>query len=176
MIAAISLFYFFCRYAEFNRTIFVIIGAFFLYYVIFVFLPVTGPQYYYLAAGMDNIANGIFPDVKDYFLTHDEMLTMPGYSDGVFYQFIVSAHEAGERPTAAFPSSHIGIGTVLMFLAWRAKSRPMFYTMLPLYILMCMATVYIRAHYAIDVIAGWLTAIVFYITLQTFWTVSKRQY
>ena len=176
MIATVTLFYFFWRYAEFNRTAFVILGAFFLYYIIFIFLPVTGPQYYYLAAGMENIANGIFPNVKDYFLTHDEMLIMPGNSEGFFYQCIVSAHEAGERPTAAFPSSHVGIGTVVMLLAWRAKSRPLFYTLLPLYVLMCFATVYIRAHYAIDVIAGWLSAVLFYIVLQTYWTVSKRHY
>lgn len=176
MIATVTLYFFFCRYEAFQRTAFVILGAFFLYYTIFIFLPVTGPQYYYLAAGMENIANGVFPNVKDYFMTHDEMLTMPGNSDGFFYQCVVSAHEAGERPTAAFPSSHVGIGTVLMLLTWRSKSRLLFYALLPLYVLMCLATVYIRAHYAIDVIAGWLSAVVFYIGLQTYWTVSKRQY
>ena len=176
LIGVVTLFYFFFRYAEFNRAAFVILTAFFLYYVIFIFLPVTGPQYYYLAAGMENIAHGIFPNVRDYFLTHDEMLTMPGYGDGFFYHFIESAHEAGERPTAAFPSSHVGIGTVLMLLAWRTRSRLLFYTLLPLYVLMCFATVYIRAHYAIDVIAGWVSAVVFYVVLQTYWTASKRQY
>jgi membrane-associated phospholipid phosphatase len=71
-------------------------------------------------------------------------------------------HDAGERPTAAFPSSHVGITTILMFLAWRTRCKPLFWVMMPFYILMCFATVYIQAHYAIDVIAGWISAIVIY--------------
>ncbi len=176
LIALVTLFYFIWRYAEFNRAVFVILTSFFIYYVIFIFLPVTGPQYYYEAAGLDNIAQGIFPNVHDYFATHDEPLTMPGYSDGFFYQCVASAHATGERPTAAFPSSHVGISTILLFLVWRAKNRPLLCFILPFYVLMCLATVYIRAHYAIDVIGGWLSAIVIYLLLQTIWTATKRTY
>lgn len=176
LIAVVTLFYFFWRYTEFNRAVFVILTSFFLYYVIFIFLPVTGPQYYYEAAGPDNIAQGIFPNLHDYFATHDEMMTMPGYSDGFFYQCVASAHATGERPTAAFPSSHVGITTILLFLAWRTKNRLLFFGILPFYVLMCLATVYIRAHYAIDVIGGWVSAVVFYLLLQSFWALSKRRY
>lgn len=176
MIATVTLFYFFWRYAEFNRTTFVILTAFFLYYVIFVFLPVTGPQYYYAAVGLEDIAQGVFPNVNDYFATHSEALTMPGDSNGFFYQCVASAHEAGERPTAAFPSSHVGISTILILLAWRTKNRLLFFCLLPFYILLCLSTVYIRAHYAIDVIGGWVSAIVFYVLLQSFWTITKRHY
>ncbi|MBR5326762.1 MAG: phosphatase PAP2 family protein [Prevotella sp.] len=176
LIAVVTLFYFFWRYAEFNRAVFVILTSFFLYYVIFIFLPVTGPQYYYEAAGLDNIAQGIFPNLHDYFATHDEPMTMPGYSDGFFYQCVASAHATGERPTAAFPSSHVGVTTILLFLAWRTKNRLLFFGILPFYVLMCMATVYIRAHYAIDVIGGWVSAVIFYLLLQSFWVLSKRRY
>ena len=169
LIALITLFYFFCRYQEFDRTVFIILSSFFIYYVIFIFLPVTGPQYYYLAAGPENIAQGIFPNVHDYFATHDEALTTPGYSNGFFYQCVASAHETGERPTAAFPSSHVGITTILMILAWRTRNRYLFYGMLPLFMLMCLATVYIQAHYAIDVIGGWISALVIYGFLHFFW-------
>jgi hypothetical protein len=61
LIALVALYYFFFRYNEFNRTMFIILTSFFIYYLVFIFLPVTGPQYYYLAAGVDNIANGVFP-------------------------------------------------------------------------------------------------------------------
>lgn len=176
LIAIVTLFYFFWRFTEFNRAVFVILASFFLYYVIFIFLPVTGPQYYYEAVGLDKIAQGIFPNLHDYFATHDEMMTMPGYSDGVFYQCVASAHATGERPTAAFPSSHVGITTILLFLAWRTKNRLLFFGILPFYVLMCLATVYIRAHYAIDVIGGWVSAVVFYLLLQSFWALSKRRY
>ena len=176
LIVVVALFYFFWRYTEFNRAVFVILASFFIYYVIFIFLPVTGPQYYYGAAGLDNIAQGIFPNIHDYFATHDEPLPMPGYSHGFFYDCVANAHATGERPTAAFPSSHVGITTILLFLVWRAKNRILFFSILLFYVLMCMATVYIRAHYAIDVICGWVSAVIFYVLLQSFWVLSKRRY
>lgn len=165
LIALITLFYFFRRYAEFERAMFVVLTSFFIYYVIFVFLPVTGPQYYYLAAGLDNIAAGVFPDIGSYFTTHSEALPMPGWKDGLFYYLVDCAHTAGERPTAAFPSSHVGITTILMILAWRTRCRKLFWGMMPFFVLMCLATVYIQAHYAIDVIGGWVSAVVFYVIL-----------
>lgn len=176
LIGIVTLYYFFCRYAEFNRTVFVILASFFIYYVIFVILPVTGPQYYYAAAGLENITKGIFPNVHDYFATHDQALTMAGYSDGFFYQIFAEAHVAGERPTAAFPSSHVGIGTILMLLAWRSKSRLLVLFILPFYVLMCIATIYIRAHYVIDILAGWASAVLFYVALQYYWSITKKTY
>ena len=166
MIVTVTLFYFFCRYEEFHRTVFIILGAFFIYYVIFIFLPVTGPQYYYGAIGMDQVAQGVFPNIHDYFNHSMERMTTPGYENGFFYQMVVDAHDAGERPTAAFPSSHVGITTVLMFLAWHSKSRRLFFILLPFFILMFFATVYIQAHYAIDAIAGLLTGVLFYFLLR----------
>lgn len=165
LIALVTVFYFCCRYDRFNRTEFIILTSFFIYYVIFIFLPVAGPQYYYLAAGVDNIAKGVFPDVGNYFADHQEPLTMPGWKDGFFYDLVTSAHEAGERPTAAFPSSHVGVTTVLMLLAWESGSRRLFIVMLPLFLLMCLATFYIQAHYVIDVFAGLLSGIIIYIAL-----------
>ena len=165
LITLVTLFYFLCRYAEFERATFIILTSFFIYYVIFIFLPVAGPQFYYLAAGMENIANGVFPDVGRYFADHQEMVTLPGYQDGLFYHLVEEAHAAGERPTAAFPSSHVGITTILMFLAWRTRNKLLFWGMMPFYVLMCLATVYILAHYAIDVIGGWVSAAVIYALL-----------
>ena len=166
LIFLISLFYFFCCRKEFERITFVILTAFFIYYVIFIFLPVTGPQYYYLAAGVDQIAQGIFPNVGDYFSTHSEALAIPGWQDGFFYQCVASAHNAGERPTAAFPSSHVGMTTILLLLACRTKNKKLISTISFFYVLMCFATVYIQAHYAIDVIGGWISAVVIYAFLQ----------
>jgi membrane-associated phospholipid phosphatase len=118
-----------------------------------------------LAAGPDNIAAGVFPNVGDYFLTHNEMMTMPGYQDGFFYQCMVHAHAAGERPTAAFPSSHVGVTIVMLMLALRTKSRWLSWFVGVMLALMCLSTVYIRAHYAIDVIAGLAVGFIFYIIM-----------
>ncbi len=165
MIAATAFFAFFWRYDKFAKTSFIILGAFFVYYVIFIFLPVAGPQYYYPAAGMGNIANGIFPDLGNYFHHMRDALPTPGESGEFFRQMVVNAHNAGERPTAAFPSSHVGITTILLIIACRLRSKGLFCILLPLYILMCFATVYIYAHYAIDVIGGWISAAVIYLLL-----------
>ena len=72
------LYYFFKRYQEFQMTAFVMLASFFAYYVVFVLLPVTGPQFYYLAVGTEKIAAGIFPNLGDWFLTHSERMAAPG--------------------------------------------------------------------------------------------------
>jgi len=68
----------------------------------------------------------------------------------------------GERPTAAFPSSHVGMSTILMIMAWRG-SRKLFWCLMPFYLLLCAATVYIQAHYVIDVIVGFVSAFGVYV-------------
>ena len=163
------LYYFFRRYQEFRMTAFVMLASFFAYYVVFVLLPVTGPQFYYLAVGTEKIAAGIFPNIGDWFLTHAERMAAPGWTDGFWYHMLDLTHDAGERPTAAFPSSHVGVTTVVMLLALRTRSKGLILTILPFYILMCLSTVYIYAHYAIDAIAGLLTGILFYVTLIALW-------
>ena len=140
------LYYFFKRYKEFQMTAFVMLGAFFVYYVVFVLLPVTGPQFYYLAVGSEKIAAGIFPNMGDWFLTHSERMAAPGWTDGFWYHMLDLTHDAGERPTAAFPSSHVGVTTVVMLLAMRTRSKGLIFTILPFYVLMCLSTVYIYAH------------------------------
>ncbi|MBQ9676850.1 MAG: phosphatase PAP2 family protein [Prevotella sp.] len=166
LMVTILLYYFFKRYEEFDMASFVLITSFFIYYTIFVILPVTGPQFYYLAVGMDKIAAGVFPNLTDYFLTHSERMAAPGWSDGFWYHMLDITHDAGERPTAAFPSSHVGVTTVIMLLACHTRSKTLIFTMLPFFILMCLSTVYIYAHYAIDAIAGLLTGILIYAVLR----------
>lgn len=168
LIAVVSLFYFFCRYQEFERATFIILASFFLYYVVFVLLPVTGPQYYYAVVGLDNIANGIFPDIGTHFALHQDKLPIPGDPNGFFHQLLEAAHETGERPTAAFPSSHVGITVILSILAWKARNKPLFILTLVFLVLINLATIYLRAHYVIDIIAGWITAIVIYTFLHFF--------
>ena len=158
----VYLYYFIQRYSEFQMAAITMIGSFFAYYVIFVLVPVTGPQFYYMAAGLENIAEGVFPNIGDWFLTHSERMAAPGWAEGFWYHMLDLTHDAGERPTAAFPSSHVGITTVVMLLAIRTHSKKLIYTILPFYIAMCLSTVYIYAHYAIDVIAGLITGVVFY--------------
>lgn len=62
-----------------------------------------------------------------------------------------------EQPTGAFPSSHVGISIIILLMA--KKKAPVFYKIAwPFVILLIFSTVYIKAHYAIDVIGGLLIA------------------
>ncbi len=174
LMSVLLVYYFFMRHHEFLLSAFVLLTSFFVFYVVFALLPVTGPQFYYLAVGTDNIAQGVLPNVGDWFMTHSERMAPPGWSGGVFHHLLDLAHDAGERPTAAFPSSHVGITTVVMLLAWRTRSRSLFFGMLPFFLLMCLSTVYIYAHYAIDAIAGFLTGLVFYFTLMPLYGKAQK--
>lgn len=78
---------------------------------------------------------------------------------------VENAKAAGERPTAAFPSSHVGVATVIMLLAGHTRNRRLCLLLLPFFVFLCMSTVYIQAHYVIDAIAGLLTGVLFYFGL-----------
>ena len=164
MIATVALYYFIRHHDRFTHCAFVILGSFFLFYVIFIFLPVAGPQFYYAAVGTEQIAQGVFPDIGHHFLTHQEVLPIPG-ADGVFHNLVQIAHDAGERPTAAFPSSHIGASVVLLWLAWEVRAHWLLAVLGVLTTLMFFATFYIQAHYAIDAISGIFVGTAFYFLL-----------
>lgn len=168
LLVGVPLLFFLNRYDEFQRTAFIIISAFFLYYVFFDLMPVAGPQYYYNAVGLESIRDGVFPDVGRYFATHSDGLALPG-AEGPCRLFVEAMHNGGERPTAAFPSSHVGIATVILCLAARycrltRTSRTLLWYV-PLYVALCISTVYLRAHYAVDAIAGLISGFALYFAL-----------
>lgn len=161
MILLVMAWYFLYRFEWFDKVSFVVIAAFFLYYLVYIFVPVAGPQFYFPAIGAENVNQGVFPSIGNYFNHHQELLPSPGYEHGFFYNLVEKSQQVGERPTAAFPSSHVGISTLLMILAWRGSKR-LFAWLMPFYLLLCGATVYIQAHYLIDVIGGFFSAFVLY--------------
>ncbi len=145
---------------KFAQYAFIILATFLMYYLIYIFVPVAGPQYYFMAIGEEAAEAGNFTAVGDYFRTHLEMRPSPG-PEGFFRSCVEAAQAGGERPQAAFPSSHVGVSTVLMILLWNLRKWA-FCLILPFYVLLCCATVYIEAHYAIDVVGGLISAVVFY--------------
>lgn len=157
---------------RFSRTAFVVMVSFFLYYLVYLFLPVAGPQYYFRAIGPEAAQAGHFAHLGDYFRTHTEMLPSPG-PDGLFRSLVESAQASGERPTAAFPSSHVGVSTILMMLTWR-NCRRLMWGMLPFYLLLCGATVYIEAHYFVDVAGGLVSALLFYWLANRLFPLAER--
>ncbi len=174
LMAAVIIFYLIRRTSWYDRATFIFLGSFFIFYLVFEFLPVAGPQYYFQALhdiyGIDPFTAlpSPLPSVGHYFSTHEE--AMLPEARGIFGQLVLSAQEVGEHPTAAFPSSHVGMGTVAMLLAWKSNNRTLFCILLPFYVLLCLATVYIRAHYLIDAICGLIFAIVLYMATDALYT------
>lgn len=174
MILVVCTWYCLFHFELFEKVSFVLVTSFFIYYYFYIIVPVAGPQFYFPAIGMENVDAGIFPAIGDYFNHHIELLPGPGYEHGFFYQIVEESQEVGERPTAAFPSSHVGISTILMIMAYRGNKK-LFLCLLPFYLLLCCATVYIQAHYLIDAIAGFISAFgVYYVATLLYkgWFVS----
>ncbi|MBQ8501810.1 MAG: phosphatase PAP2 family protein [Bacteroides sp.] len=162
MIFFVVVWYVLFRFDLFEKVSFVIVTAFFVYYLIYIFVPVAGPQFYFPAIGMENVLQGHFPAIGDYFHHNRVLLPGDGPCEGFFYNLVETSQQVGERPTAAFPSSHVGMSTILMIMAWRG-SRRLFAFLMPFYLLLCGATVYIQAHYVIDAIVGFCSAFGIYV-------------
>ena len=154
MMIAMILFYFIARYEDFQRASFVFLASFFLFYLIFDFLPVAGPQYYYCANGEEMGSTALFPEMGHYFRDHTDILPLD--VRGIFSRFVLDLQEQGENPTAAFPSSHVGMALVTVLLARQTKNKTLFWILFTLFVILCFATVYLKAHYVVDSLAGLL--------------------
>lgn len=123
---------------------FIVITSFLLYYLIFILFPAVGPQFYYPSPENESQAKGIFGKI------------------------IKIIQKNGEVPSAAFPSSHVGVALLMLF--WLYKNvRKAFLYFIPVVFLLILATVYIKAHYAVDAFAGILTApVMYYLSFQLY--------
>lgn len=116
---------------------FMLIGSFLVYYFNFILFPAVGPQFYWEAP--DNAIE----------------------TKGVFGKLIKIIQTNGEAPTAAFPSSHVGISIIVLFWLFKNNIR-LYLFLMPFTVLLVLATVYIKAHYAVDVIGGIVSAFLVY--------------
>lgn len=113
-----------------NRVMFIMIHSFFVFYLFFILVPVAGPQFYFTD----------WPSLPDGFL---------------FGNLMRWIQELGEAPTAAFPSSHVSICIMLIMLSHR-YAKEILKFIIPVAFLLVLSTVYIRAHYLIDVLAAFV--------------------
>ncbi len=175
IIICTSLYFFFLEKKKFEHFFFVVICSFFLYYLIYIAFPVAGPQYYFPAIGKENLLQAIFPPVGTYFHQNNSLL-IDGDHFGFFYQLVENTQQVGERPTAAFPSSHVGISTLIVILILHYRQFRIFFALLPFYLALVMATVYIQAHYLIDVLAGLVSSYLFYRLSNRIYELFTRKY
>ncbi len=129
-----SVFWVYTKYRDKSEKFnFVIISSFSIYYLVFIILPAYGPQFYFekpLGSPPDSMLFG----------------KILGFIQGI-----------GERPTGAFPSSHVGIAFIIL-LMYPKKSGTFYYSIMISAALILFSTVYIKAHYVVDVIAGIISA------------------
>lgn len=77
--------------------------------------------------------------------------------DGGLYVPVHEALEAVRFPRDVFPSLHVGISSIVLFFAYRRRRAVGHALLLPV-TLNWISTIYLRYHYAIDVVAGWAVA------------------
>ncbi len=118
------------------KPIFIAVFSFYLYYIIYDILPVTGPQFYFNTLPSE---------------------PTPPYMFGKLMRYLLLNYE---KPTGAFPSSHVGLAFILSYIAWQ-HHKILFWISLPFVIGICFATVYLKAHYVVDVLAALITVPIF---------------
>jgi membrane-associated phospholipid phosphatase len=132
-----------------EKAMFYCLCSFFVYYVIFTLVPVAGPQFYYSC-----------PDNQ----------VPEGY---IFSALMRSIQDLGEKPTGAFPSSHVGLTIIAMILLYK-NARKYFYAILPAAIVLVASTVYIKAHYLIDVVVAIIVTPFIFILSKLIFRIFKR--
>ena len=134
MIAVVTFYALLRRPRQLEETTFVIMASFLAFYTVFLFVPVAGPQYYYPWLGRAAVEAGAFAPVPpQYFALHP---TLPAATDA---------------PDGPF---HTLLQLMQLLLLSRRLNRRLMLALLPVYVLLCGATVYIGAHYAVDALAG----------------------
>jgi membrane-associated phospholipid phosphatase len=129
------------RYEEARRMLFIITLSFFVLYVWYAFFPVQGPKYFF-----PELRRMWYSNFDGYFFTH------------LMKAFFGSVNLAG----AAVPSSHVAVALVALMLNWR-DNRALFWVFLPLTVLLAFSTIYLYAHYVVDVILGAAVGVLLYI-------------
>ena len=147
-VIGIAVFIYFKKKAILNKIVFIIFNSFLIYYLIYAVLPVVGPQFHFVGA---------------------DALPM---KSGFFSEFMLQINHHFEKPTGAFPSSHVGMTLIFVYMAYKFSKR-LFYIFIPFTLLIMFATVYIKAHYAIDIFAGILSAPIVYWASQRLYRVFQ---
>jgi membrane-associated phospholipid phosphatase len=136
----------------FLRYIAVMSFVFYVCYLIYIFVPVIGPPVF-------------FRSVSGYTLPAElqNLVLNYGYPEavkpGMFFRIMKWIYAMFEAPGAAIPSSHVAIALCTVFFSFRYL-RSIRWPHLFVVVLLCLATIYCRYHYAADVLAGVLAAAV----------------
>jgi membrane-associated phospholipid phosphatase len=149
MIAGIALVLLLGDRRQFAHFISVVSLLFYVCYLTFIFWPVVGPRILYPGVVAETLPADVMPAAP---------LTTPAtVQAGIFFQIMAWIYARFETPGAAFPSSHVAVTLCTVYFSF-LYLRPIRWVHLAMATLLCIATVYGRYHYVVDVFAGMLTA------------------
>ena len=124
------------RTAAFDEAVFGIVLCFYLSYVGYLLVPAVGPRF--------TLAD----------------LQTTGLQASSFTLAIQNTLNALEHnKTDAFPSGHTAVALMTLYYAWKFREKRYATILAPTVLALILATVYLRYHYVIDVIAGVLLTV-----------------
>lgn len=119
---------------------FVLTLSFGLLYIWYTFFPVKGPKFF-----IESLYNVWYSNFQGFYFTE------------LMKRIFNSTNLGG----AAFPSSHVAISLIALFLN-RTYNRNLMPVILPLTFTLMLSTVYLYAHYFVDVVGGIFAAVILY--------------
>lgn len=135
----------------FDHYVSVVSVVFYLCYLFYIVVPVIGARAYFLDWTALGLPAELLPSPVPPFPA--------SVTDGFFYGIMKWIYRNFEAEGAAFPSSHVAISLVTVFFSFRYLPR-IAWPHAGVAVLLCLATVYCRYHYALDVVAGVITTAV----------------
>lgn len=143
------------RWRAFRAATFAVLTCFFLGYALYVIFPAAPPRLV---------------------LQSQFKVTLQGYPAGFTRLGDQALALLPVHSRAAFPSLHAAVSLVALVMAWR-HLRPWFFVLLPFVLGLWVSTVYLRHHYAVDLLAGWMLAplaLALAPRLDHFWAARQR--
>ena len=152
MVAGVGLALFLRNRNQFFHYVSVVSFLFYVCYLIYVILPVIGPRAFF-----HQVEGYSFPAATQQLAVTDAY--PHAVQAGPMFRLMRWVYVVFESPGAALPSSHVAVALCTVFFSFRYL-RPIRYAHLGAAFLLCLATIYCRYHYAVDVLAGVATAAV----------------
>lgn len=150
MIVGMGLALYFQGKRQFFRYVSVASFVFYCCYLTYIFVPVVGSRVFW--APVDGLPQEALFDF--YPLSFPEAVQA-----GPFFHIMGFIYKHFEAIGAAFPSSHVAIALCTLYFSWTYLPR-IRHLHTVVVILLCIATVYCRYHYVVDIFAGAITGIV----------------
>ena len=152
MIAGVGMALFLRSRRQFFHYVSVVSFLFYVCYLIYIFLPVIGSRVFFR-----QVEGYVLPEATQQLALTDAY--PEAVQAGVFFRLMKWVYRVFEAPGAALPSSHVAVALCTVYFSFRYLRR-FRYVHLAVALLLCLATVYCRYHYAIDVLAGLVAAAV----------------